>query len=150
MAQPRVAAGALFHDTAGRILLLRPTYKDYWDIPGGYVEPGESPYAACVREIREELGITPPLGKLLVTDWAPAEREGDKILYIFDGGTLDDDDLTRIAFEDGEIAEYRYVGPRDLDNLVPARLTRRLHLALAARRENRAIYAEHGAAVPDS
>jgi 8-oxo-dGTP pyrophosphatase MutT (NUDIX family) len=47
MAQPRIAAGALFHDTAGRVPLLRPTYKDFWDLPGGYVEPGESPYAAC-------------------------------------------------------------------------------------------------------
>ena len=26
-------------DESGRLLLVRPTYKDYWDIPGGYVEP---------------------------------------------------------------------------------------------------------------
>lgn len=148
MAQPRVAAGALFHDTAGRILLLRPTYKNFWDLPGGYVEPGESPYAACVREIREELGITPPLGRMLVTDWAPADGEGDKILYIFDGGALDDDDLTRIAFEDGEIAEFRYVALSDLDDLVPARLARRLRTAMAAKSEGRAMYAEHGQEAP--
>lgn len=148
MAQPRVAAGALFFDTAGRILLLRPTYKDFWDIPGGYVEPGESPYAACAREIGEELGITPPLGRLLVTDWAPADREGDKILYIFDGGTLDDNDLTRIAFEDGEIAEFRYVAMTDLAELVPARLARRVHTAVAAMNAGRAVYAEHGKEVP--
>lgn len=148
MAQPRVAAGALFHDTAGRILLLRPTYKDFWDIPGGYVEPGESPHAACIREIREELGITPPLGRMLVTDWAPADNEGDKILYIFDGGTLDEDDLTRIAFEDGEIAEFRYVALTDLGDLVPARLARRLHTAVAALHAGRTTYAEHGDEVP--
>jgi 8-oxo-dGTP diphosphatase len=148
MAQPRVAAGALFLDTAGRILLLRTTYKDFWDIPGGYVEPGESPYAACAREIGEELGITPPLGRLLVTDWAPADGEGDKILYIFDGGRLDDDDLTRIAFEDGEIAEFRYVALTDLAELVPARLARRVHTAVAALNAGRAVNAEHGQEVP--
>src|SRR4051794_6081139 len=43
----------------------RPTYKAYWDIPGGYVEPGETPRDACVREVYEELGIRPPIGKLL-------------------------------------------------------------------------------------
>jgi mutator protein MutT len=35
-----------------------------WDLPGGHVEPGESPDAALVRELREELGIAiePPAG----------------------------------------------------------------------------------------
>ena len=56
-ATPRVAAGALFFDDQGRVLLVHPTYKDTWDIPGGYVERGESPAAACRRELKEELGI---------------------------------------------------------------------------------------------
>ena len=148
MAQPRVAAGALFVDTVGRVLVLRPTYKKYWDIPGGFVEPGESPYTACVREIGEELGITPRIGAMLVVDWAPTEYEGDKILYVFDGGSLTDDDRRRIAFEDGEITEFRYVDPADLDDLVPARLGRRLRTALMAKRGGRTLYAEHGQQIP--
>ena len=55
MATPRVAAGALIRNPAGQILLVKPTYKDGWDIPGGYVEPGESPGAACLRELKEEI-----------------------------------------------------------------------------------------------
>jgi ADP-ribose pyrophosphatase YjhB (NUDIX family) len=47
MAHPRMAAGALFFDAADRILMVEPTYKDYWDIPGGYVETGESPLHAA-------------------------------------------------------------------------------------------------------
>ena len=58
-ATPRVAAGALFFDDQGRVLLVHPTYKDTWDIPGGYVERGESPAAACRRELKEELGHRP-------------------------------------------------------------------------------------------
>ncbi|WP_435863016.1 NUDIX domain-containing protein [Streptomyces massasporeus] len=38
--------------------MVVPTYKDYWDIPGGYVETGESPLQAASREVREEIGIT--------------------------------------------------------------------------------------------
>jgi 8-oxo-dGTP diphosphatase len=58
-----VSAGALFVDEYDRVLLVEPTYKSYWDIPGGYVEPGESPLAACAREVHEELersGVTRP------------------------------------------------------------------------------------------
>src|SRR5438067_1501989 len=105
MARPLVAAGALFTDAAGRILMVRPTYKDYWDIPGGYVEPGESPRAACIREVREELGLTVEVGSLLVVDWAPAEGEGDKILYVFHAGAMKAEQLATLVFSDGEIAE---------------------------------------------
>ena len=88
IATPRVAAGALFFDDAGQVLLVRPSYKDGYEVPGGYVEPGESPRDACIREVREELSIEPAIGVMLVVDWAPAEREGDKLLFLFDGGIL--------------------------------------------------------------
>jgi ADP-ribose pyrophosphatase YjhB (NUDIX family) len=38
-----MAAGALLFDEDGRILLVEPTYKPYWEIPGGVVEADESP-----------------------------------------------------------------------------------------------------------
>ena len=46
-ATPRVGAGVLFRDGAGRVLLVKPTYKNGWEIPGGYVERGESPPLGC-------------------------------------------------------------------------------------------------------
>ena len=144
MATPRVAAGALFRDEAGRVLLVRPTYKDHWDIPGGYVEPGESPRAACIREVQEELGLTPPIGGHLVVDWAPAEGEGDKILFVFDGGVLSEDRQAEISFRDGELSEARFVPASHLHHHVPARLSRRLQMATLAAERGAALYAEHG------
>ena len=44
-------------DSDGRILLIRRTDNDYWSIPGGGVEPGESVSQAVTREVREETGI---------------------------------------------------------------------------------------------
>jgi 8-oxo-dGTP diphosphatase len=144
MATPRVAAGALFSDQSGRVLLVRPTYKEYWDLPGGYVEPGESPRAACLREITEEIGLTLPVTGLLVVDWAPAEHKGDKLLFIFDAGQLDEDAQARITFPDGELAEWRFVAGDDLDQYTIARLARRIRTAIAAKGSGRAVYAEHG------
>src|SRR3954453_1136775 len=77
MARPWVAAGVLVHDEEGRLLMVRPTSKDGWDIPGGYVEPDESPADAARRELREELGVDRQPGRLLVVDWAPRPQEGD-------------------------------------------------------------------------
>jgi 8-oxo-dGTP diphosphatase len=56
-----VVAAALF-DAEGRILLAqRPEGKQLaglWEFPGGKLEPGETPEAALVRELAEELSIT--------------------------------------------------------------------------------------------
>lgn len=42
----------------GRVLLVRENYGHRrWSLPGGAVEPGETPWAAAVREAREELGV---------------------------------------------------------------------------------------------
>src|SRR4051812_23503587 len=57
-ARKRVAADVLITDRVGRVLLVDPTYKEGWDIPGGMVEANEPPRVAAERELREELGLT--------------------------------------------------------------------------------------------
>ena len=146
LARPRIAAGALFLDDQRRVLLVRPTYKDSWDIPGGYVEPGESPLQACIREVREELGISPPIGRLLVVDWAPSEEEGDKILFVFDGGQLDASLTDQITLETGELSAYSHHAIRDFSRLMTDRLTHRIASAVRAAYSARTHYLEYGRA----
>lgn len=143
MSRPRVAAGALFFDDQGRVLLVKPNYKDGWDIPGGYVEPGETPIEACEREVLEELGLTRKVQRLLVVDWAPSAKEGDKVLFVFDGGALPVG-LEELELQHDELSGAAFHKVDAMPGLMPERLSRRLLAAVDARAHEAPTYLEHG------
>ncbi|GAB6898082.1 NUDIX domain-containing protein [Kineosporia succinea] len=144
VARPVTGAGALITDGGTRLLLVKPTYKDGWEVPGGFVEPDESPAAACARELREEIGLDRPTGRLLVVDWAPAPPHGDKLLFVFDGGVLRPAEADALVVDGNEISEARFVELADLPGLVVDRLARRLEVAWRAQEAGLSLYAEHG------
>nr|WP_308222305.1 NUDIX hydrolase [Kitasatospora sp. A2-31] len=136
VARPRTAAGVLLFDEADRVLLVKPTYKPGWEIPGGYLHPGETPSEGAAREVKEELGITPPIGRLLVADWAPHPTEGDKLLFVFDGGVLPADEFDRITVDQVEIGEHAFHTTDQLAACLIPRLARRVHVACVARAQS--------------
>ena len=87
-----LSAGLIITDRAGRLLVVKPNYRDDgWSIPGGIVEHGEPPHVAASREVAEELGLHIPAGDLLVVDWVAPGGERPRAItsYLFDGGTVD-------------------------------------------------------------
>jgi 8-oxo-dGTP pyrophosphatase MutT (NUDIX family) len=76
-----------------------------WDTPGGYVERGESPAAACRRELAEELAIDRTPVRLLGVDWAPSDGEGDKLMFLFDCSDLGEDE-SRVALDGDELDRW--------------------------------------------
>ena len=69
MKQIQVAA-AIIHDDQGRIFCTQRGYgewKDYWEFPGGKIEPAETPQQALEREIREELETQITIEKYVTT-----------------------------------------------------------------------------------
>ncbi|PKT67897.1 NUDIX domain-containing protein [Streptomyces populi] len=130
------SAAALLSNAAGEILIVNPTYKPFWNLPGGAVDQDETPEDAAAREVREELGINPPIGRLLVHAWITVPGRGAQVLYIFDGGVLSPDEQAAITLQRSELSEHRFCPPDSMeDGLIPPHLTEVWQAALAARFE---------------
>jgi 8-oxo-dGTP pyrophosphatase MutT (NUDIX family) len=54
----------IFDATAEKVLLVQRADNGRWAIPGGYMEPGETPGEAAAREVWEETGLTVSVGQL--------------------------------------------------------------------------------------
>jgi len=134
---PRIpaAAGALIFDAGGRLLILKPTYKSGWTIPGGQVEAdGETPWEACRREVREESGLEIDTGRLVCVDFRrPREGRPGGVRFLFDCGELDVEQLRGVEVQVDEISEYRLAPVAEALKLLRRPLRRRVRAAIGAR-----------------
>ncbi|RSN26480.1 NUDIX hydrolase [Streptomyces sp. WAC 05977] len=141
----RMSAGVVFHDPAGRVLIVEPSYKEHWDIPGGACDEGEPPWRTADREIREELGIARPPGQLIVIDYIPADdRMPEGMAFVFDGGEITDDDVAKLDLRDPEILSVSLVQLNDAATKLKPILARRIAAALDAARSAKLVICEDG------
>ena len=140
----RMGAGCLFFDEQGNILLVKPTYKPGWEIPGGYVEQYESPKQCCQREIQEELGLNRKVGDLLVIDYnAETEVKSESLMFIFDGGTLYPSEIKSIQLCLDELSEFQFFKPGSLPVEMPDSLCNRVLSAWQQVQKGSGIYLEN-------
>ncbi len=140
LATQYAASAALFTSPDGRVLLVRPNYRDHWLLPGGMLEEGEAPHAGCRREVTEETGLDIEPGSLLVVGWAAPEGARPKpiLIFVFDGGVLADD--TPITLQEAELEEYRFVPADQLGTYLPPVMAARVAAALRSRQTGRTAY----------
>ena len=148
---PRVpaSAGALIFDRRGRLLILKPTYKSGWTIPGGVMEAdGETPWQACQREVREECGLDIGSGRLVCTDFRPpTQRNPGGIRFLFDCGALCDSAFSSLVLQAEEIAEHRLLPLAEALPLLRKPIRRRVKAVRkrsGAPRKHPIVYLENG------
>ena len=145
LAKKPVGSGVLLFNEAAKVLLVKPNYKDYWQIPGGVSNRDESPEATALRETKEELGLTLGKIKLLCVDWGAAtgERE-DHFQFVFAGDTLQKADIQKIKLQTDELDEYKFFSIEQAVLKVSERLKKRLLRSLAAMEMGTCVYLQNG------
>jgi 8-oxo-dGTP diphosphatase len=134
----------LIWNRKGRLLILNPTYKGGWNLPGGVVEAdGETPWEACRRETLEECGLDVRRGRLVCVDFLrPRPGRPGGMRFVFDCGRLDDDVLAGIVLQQAEISQYRLARVETALRLLSGPVRRRV--AAAVDQPRRVHYLEDG------
>jgi 8-oxo-dGTP diphosphatase len=129
-----VSCGALIFDRKGRLLILKPTYKSGWTIPGGIMEAdGETPWDACQREVREECGLVVRTGRLACVDFRrPRPGRPGGIRLLFDCGAFSPADLGAVVLQPAEIAEHKVAPFATALALLAGPIRRRVRAACSA------------------
>lgn len=114
------AVAAIIRDDSDDVLLHRRSDDGRWSLPGGAIDPGESPATAVAREVREETGLDViPVSVLGIFG-------GAEFRHVYPNG--DEVEYTVVAFEcravggrlravDGEAVELRYFDPEGMPEL---------------------------------
>lgn len=142
-ARKRAIAHLLLTDSSSRICVLETTFKPDFELPGGILEPGESPRVGLAREVSEELQTTLPVRRLLVVDWlAPYLGWEDAIELIFDAGVIDDP--RRLRPDGEEIRAVHWLEPQAASAAMAPYARGRLAAAIDARASANTCYLEAG------
>ncbi|MBV9683532.1 MAG: NUDIX hydrolase [Solirubrobacterales bacterium] len=137
----------MIFDRAGRLLILKPTYKKGWTIPGGQVDAGgESPWDACRRETHEECGLVVERGRLSCVDYLPPKpsRPGG-VRFLFNCGAFPEAAFHGVVLQEAEIADYRLAELEEALELLSGPLRRRISECAG---RNGFVYLEDGRPVP--
>ncbi len=141
----RMAAGALFLNEEGHILIVKPTYRQDWLLPGGVIEASESPREACIREVKEELNLEVALGQLLCVEYLSKDlQQTECVQFVFYGGQLNTSQIRSITLPEAELREYRFSPCDEACLLLSRKLAKRLPYCLQALKDNMTIYLEDG------
>ena len=113
---PRDSAFAIILHSR-HVLLVKARDKNNWQLPGGRLEPGETPAQAVIREVREETGLQARVGRLT----GRYRREDGSIVRVYAVRARG-----KLSGASEEIVEQRWVRVREAKDMVGQHTRRRL------------------------
>jgi ADP-ribose pyrophosphatase YjhB (NUDIX family) len=122
-AEPRIRVSAILR-WSDRILLCRhekPGRGEYWLLPGGGVNSGESLVDALYRELEEECGIEDELpveGPVAIVDSISPRVGAKHVVHIIFAGDLSGRSLEAVISHDAAVSGHRLFETADLDDVV--------------------------------
>ena len=114
--EPRDSAFAIILHSR-HVLLVKARDKNNWQLPGGRIEPGETPVDAVVREVKEETGLRALVGRLT----GRYRREDGSVVRVYAARARG-----KLAGAREEILEQRWVRIREAKEMVSQNTRRRL------------------------
>lgn len=137
----RSAVGVLIFQN-DQILVLEPTYKPNWVVPGGVVEKSESPLEAAKRECREEIGVDVEIKEFLCADYKRGNEEiGDAVHFLFLGVLPESAEL---KVDENEIKCFVWLSLQEALKKFDTHLATRVTCGFKAIRDQRSYYCEEG------
>jgi ADP-ribose pyrophosphatase YjhB (NUDIX family) len=114
------SAGVTLFNETRRILLVKHSGREIWTLPGGIIEPGETPADAALREVWEETGLLIELTSLFGVfggmDTVVTYDNGDRAAYVvtvFRGNILGG----KMQSDGDEVSELRFFSTEELQSV---------------------------------
>jgi 8-oxo-dGTP diphosphatase len=95
------------------LLLLKSSYRSEWGLPGGSIQAGETPHAAALREMQEEIGLSSYPLRATGSVCGIWDGRRDRV-YFFE---LHLDSLPALRLDNREIVAARLASPEELRSL---------------------------------
>lgn len=114
----RITGGVIFVDPSkSKVLMVKPWYKDYWTLPGGIADYGESPMSAAKREAHEEIGLSPEHLEFIGIGSITTQNQRDVIHTFFFGGTLSEQQVQALSWDHDELDDCKFVSFEKVEEL---------------------------------
>lgn len=113
---PKIIVSALIEKDGGYLLIkeVLESGKEYWILPGGGVEYGETLEEALKREIKEEVNLDIEILKFLhFKEHQRLEFDYHTIIFFFKVKSLHNN----LILEDGKVLEAKFFAPKEIKNL---------------------------------
>lgn len=127
----QLAAAVLVRNELGQVLMIASPYRQDLVLPGGIVEPNESPAHAAAREVMEETGLKVEPTRLLVVEHLAVSSTGQPgVRFVFDAEPVSS--TVRLHPQPEEVCALLWLSPADAVRQHVQRGRRRLSAALGA------------------